>query len=461
MFSTLSERLVHRVRFVLTISWLILILSLFWDPFSQILTHPTATWSPFRINSHEYQCPILTESEYLEPQAIEQISVLEKAYGSECPKVQGHYFMHRPYALGNRIFWTMVVAVAPGFLLIFGHAGWRRICPLSFLSQLPRAMGWQQSNKISDKSWLGKNYWIFQFGLLYFGLALRLVLINSSRSALGWFLIFTIMAAMLTGLFFKGKTWCQFFCPFAPVQKILTGTGGLLERPQPGKQLVVSQSTCRTLNAQQVEVNACVGCKAACSDIDLERSYWADLNKPGRRFVQYGYIGLVAGFYGYYFLYSGDWAYYFSGVWTRETAEFEQLWQPGLYLFDHAIPLPKVVAAPLVLAIGIFAAAVIGTLLERGYWTARQRLNHPISRDVARHHGYSMATFVAINLFYQFGGRPNLNMLPLPIIWAVNVGVLVASTIWLIRSLSTRLPSSRSNKPKALSVSSAQPAALS
>ena len=33
-------------------------------------------------------------------------------------------------------------------MLVFGHETWRRICPLSFLSQIPRALGIQRQRKI-------------------------------------------------------------------------------------------------------------------------------------------------------------------------------------------------------------------------------------------------------------------------------------------------------------------------
>jgi hypothetical protein len=61
--------------------------------------------------------------------------------------VQGHPLPALPYAMGNRIFWTMVLPLVPIFLMVFGHEAWRRICPLSHFSQIPHLLGWQRKIK--------------------------------------------------------------------------------------------------------------------------------------------------------------------------------------------------------------------------------------------------------------------------------------------------------------------------
>ena len=90
---------------------------------------------------------------------------------------------------------------------------------------------------------------------------------------------------------------------------------------------------CRTVNNQGQEVSACDGCKSLCLDIDAERSYWGELKKPGRRLVQYGYLGMVFAYYFYYFFYAGNWNYYFSGAWTHEESQLANIFAPGYYIY--------------------------------------------------------------------------------------------------------------------------------
>ena len=116
MFTQLSERRMHGIRWGLTIAWLLIIASLFYDPWTSQLTDPNHPWSPLR----------LTDS---------------------CIPLQGKCIVEQPYALGTTVFWGAVVPAAIFILLVFGHELWRRICPLSFLSQIPRALGWQRQFK--------------------------------------------------------------------------------------------------------------------------------------------------------------------------------------------------------------------------------------------------------------------------------------------------------------------------
>ena len=111
MFNLFSEQQMHRVRFLLTICWLLLIASLFYDPISPWLTDPSNTLSPLHINS------------------------------SVCVKLQEHCVNAEPYALGAPIFWGIVIPASIVILLVGGHEAWRRVYPLSFLSQIPHSLG--------------------------------------------------------------------------------------------------------------------------------------------------------------------------------------------------------------------------------------------------------------------------------------------------------------------------------
>ena len=106
----------HVVRWVIFIAWCVLIASLFYDPFTAVLTHPgndwASDWSPL-IDRNLAQNP------------------------SACVMVQGTCADIASYPIATRVFWGMVVPSAIFVVLVLGHEFWRRICPLYFFSLLP------------------------------------------------------------------------------------------------------------------------------------------------------------------------------------------------------------------------------------------------------------------------------------------------------------------------------------
>lgn len=414
-----SEPKMHRVRWLLTVGWLLLICSLFYDPISPWLTEPHNTLSPFRVD------PI-------------------------CVAVQGVCLEEKPYPIGARIFWAAVVPCSIFILLVFGHELWRRICPLSFLSQIPRALGIQRRYKrvntetgkinyelakVKPNSWLDRNYLYLQFGLFYLGLCIRLLFVNTTGWVLGSFLLFTIALAIAVGYLYDGKSWCNYFCPMSPVQKIYSEPRGLLtstahQSPNPA----VTQSMCRTVDPEGKEQSACVACQTPCIDIDAEKSYWDSINQPDRKLLYYGYIGLVFSFYIYYYLYAGNFDYYFSGSWTHEENLLDTLFNPGFYLFDTPIPIPKLVAVPLTLGLFGLGSYWLGLKLEKYYKAYLWRKKQILSSELVQHRMFTLYTFLAFNLFYVFGGRPTLKLLPKPLQYLFNASIVLVSTLWLYRT---------------------------
>jgi polyferredoxin len=414
MFAQLPERQMHWVRWVLTIGWLLVIASLFYDPWTATLTEPAHPWSPFRLTG-------------------------------ECVQVQGTCIEEQPHPLGATIFWGAIVPSGIFILLVFGHELWRRICPLSFLSQIPRALGRQRQfkrenqktgkiryelAKVKPDSWLGRNYPYLQFGYLFVGLCGRILFFNADRLVLGLWLVLTIGAAIAVGYFYGGKSWCQYFCPMAPVQTIFSEPSGLLGSKAHMSEQRITQSMCRTVEADGSEQSACVACQSPCFDIDSERTYWDGLNKPDEKLIRYGYVGLVIGYFVYYYLYAGNWDYYFSGVWNRDPNQLSALMNPGLYLFGQAINIPKLVAVPLVLggftAIGYFGGKLIEKYLKS---LLRQRAN--LSADVIQHRIFAVCTFGIFNFFFFFAGRPLIQLLPLWVQYGFDVSLVFLSTLWL------------------------------
>jgi uncharacterized protein (DUF486 family) len=408
MLSKVPERIMHRVRWVLIASWLILILSLFYDPLTVQMTDPANLASPFRDRTLLADAPrVLLQ---------DQVMVLET------------------YPIGARFFWGMVVPTSIFIVFVWGHEAWRRICPLYFFSQIPRALGLQPRLDISKNLWLQRNFLYLQFALFFIGLCSRLLWINSDRILLGLFLLFTLLSAAFIVFLYGGRSWCHYFCPFGMIQGVLNGPRGLLDSAAHlAPAASVTQSMCRTIE-QGVEKSACVNCKSPCLDIDSEKAYWEQLKKPGRKLVQYGYLGLVIGYFAYYWLYAGNLDYYFSGVWSHEENPLGELFKPGFYLFNQPIYIPKIVAAPLTLMVFVGMTYVICDRLEHVYTQRLKQRRQYISQEQVLHQVFSLCTFFAFNIFFIYGGRPEILRLPIALQFLIQTLLVLVSTLWLSRT---------------------------
>jgi len=417
MLARVSERKMVSVRAGLFVAWLCLIASLFWDPMSPMMTMPHNHWSPFHL------------------QALHMT-------------MRDETMTMAPYHLSNRFFWTMLIPLFPLFLMVFGHEAWRRICPLSFASQLPRYFGLRRQRTtlqrrtgrlertpalIGRGSWLHRNAWYVQFGMLFFGLCTRLLFVNSDRMALAIALLATIATSIVVGYLWGGKSWCNYFCPANVVQRIYTEPHGLLESQPHITQPAIPQSMCRT-STPTGDKSVCVGCTVSCGDIDLEKSYWEGITDPARRNVYYMFFGLIIGFYGYYYLYAGTWNYYFSGFWTHESDQMASIMKPGLFIGNHMIMIPKLVAVPLVLGVAVAAGLGLGKALEAGY-RRLCRARQDMSEEVIINHCLSVSAFVSINTFYIFGGRPNLLLMPTTAIICLDALIFGLTLLWLRKAL--------------------------
>ena len=409
MLSKVPEQSWHRVRWVLAISWLILIFSLFYDPISHNLTDPDNLLSLFRD-------PMLTR----EP----------------CVQVQGVCLDEKPYALGARLFWGMIVPSAIMIVLVFGHETWRRICPLYFLSQIPRALGLQPQRDIRQNTWLVRNHLYVQFAIFFIGLNCRILFVNSDRLVLGLFLSLTIVSAMMMVFLYGGRSWCHYVCPFGMVQMVFTGPRGLLgTEAHNAPPKTITQSMCRTVDeTTSKEKSACISCKSPCMDIDSEKAYWQQLTKPGRKLVQYGYLGMVIGYFVYYWLYAGNFDYYLSGAWTHEENQLGALFKPGFYIMNHPIAIPKLVATPLTFVVFVALSCVICTKLEKLYKAALWRKNQSLNREQVLHQVFSICTFIAFNFFFIYGGRPEINRFPVLVQFLFQSVVILVSSLWLYQT---------------------------
>ncbi|MCC0177398.1 4Fe-4S binding protein [Waterburya agarophytonicola K14] len=416
MLNKVAEQKAHTIRYVLVVGWILLIVSLFFDPISAHLTDPNTTFfSPLKDDL-----------------------LIRAANPETCIRLQGECIKDGdiPYKAGARIFWGYIVPAGFGIVFVLGHEFWRRICPLYFLSQIPRALGLKPKKKISENKWLTENHLYLQFVLFFIGLNMRILFINSARPVFGGFLVFTIGAAIIMNLFYGGRSWCHYVCPFGMVQMALTGPRGLLgSEAQKEPPKTITQSMCRTFDQETGKEKAtCISCKSPCMDIDSEKAYWEQLTKPGRKLVQYGYLGLVCGYFLYYFLYSGNFDYYFSGSWTHEKGQVAKIFNPGFFIGGQAIPIPKFVATPLTLAAMAGIVFLIVTQIEKIYTGIVKKQNPNLDRKIIIHRVFTIVTFLAVNCFYVYGGRPELLRLPFVVNMIFNGLVVLISTLWLVRT---------------------------
>ncbi|HEY9664880.1 MAG TPA: hypothetical protein V6C65_41095, partial [Allocoleopsis sp.] len=283
---------------------------------------------------------------------------------------------------------------------------------------------------------LGRNALYVQFGLLFLGLNVRLLLVNSDRLLLGIFLITTILAAITVGFLYDGKTWCQYFCPMAPVQMIYSEPHGLLtSQAHTAPPKSITQSMCRTVDPTGQEKSACVACKLGCMDIDAEGAYWEDIRQPKRKLLYYSYLGLVIGFYLYFWLYSGNWSLLSAGVWN-ETNQLATLMNPGFYIAGHTIPVPKLIAVPLTMTLASGLTFAIGIFAEQQYKRYNRRRKHPLSREHLQSHLFAITVFLSFNLLFFLGVRPTLGYFPLAIQPLLSWAAIVLSSLWLVKTWS-------------------------
>jgi polyferredoxin len=317
--------------------------------------------------------------------------------------------------LAGRLVWTVAIASLPLFIVMVGYHRWRQICPLAFVAQLPRHLGFNVSRKVP--AWLERNYYLVASAAFLFSLWLRLVATNGSGWAIATFFLLISAVAFGFGLLYTGKSWCNYVCPVSFIEKIYT---------EPRSLLKSANSQCAN----------CTGCKRGCPDINEENAYWKEIFSWQKRVVYYCYPGLVFGFYLYYFLQSGGWDYYFGGSWTHEPAIFRTAFASG---HDAATAgfalLPQIsraCASFLTLAICALASYGLFWLLEGALLCWKVSSDGPEQR---RHQVFSIASFLAFVTFYSFAGAPTLRLVsglrPL-----TAVVVLTVATLSLARRFS-------------------------
>ena len=312
--------------------------------------------------------------------------------------------------IAGRLVWTVAIAALPLFIVLVGFHRWRRICPLAFVNQIPVLLRRPGTRRASTR--LQANAYYVSFAVFFVSLWIRLIATNGSGPAIAAFFILIALAALLYGVLYTGKTWCNFICPLSFIEKVYTEPHGLRETP----------------NSQCAK---CTACKAACPDINEENAYWREVESSAKRFVYFAYPGLIFGFYFYYYLQSGAWDYYFGGSWTNEPGVLASAFLPGspgatagFFFMPRA---PRAAASVLTLAVTALLSFGFFRALEPAVGSWLRRRDPDIDPLRARHVLLSVTAFASFVTFYTFAGQPTLRLVP----WAPQIAgivfVLVAS----------------------------------
>ena len=181
-----------------------------------------------------------------------------------------------------RIFWGAVIPMLPAVFLV-APGLWRNVCPLAASNQTPRYL------KFTRALTLPRSF--FQvaqplgMGLFIVAVASREPLFNDSGVATGALLGGSLLAALVGGTLFKGKSgWCSSLCPLLPVQRVYGQT----------PFATVPNSHCRP----------CVGCTHNCYDFNPRVAFLADLYEDDRHWsgLRKLFTGALPGVVFAYFL---------------------------------------------------------------------------------------------------------------------------------------------------------------
>lgn len=195
---------------------------------------------------------------------------------------------------GIAAFWLVAIPGLP-LLLMVAPGLWRNICPIAFVNQIPRMLGFSLGRPLPE---VLKNHAYLVGAVSLFALIfLRHPLTNHHALALAVMIGTLFVLAFLGGLIFEGKGgWCGTFCPMAPLERAY----GM------APAFVVRNSYCDT----------CHGCQNNCYDQYTTKTVFKDLMEDDERYVGHRkfFIGALPGLIYWFFTYSDPAAIGYSQV---------------------------------------------------------------------------------------------------------------------------------------------------
>jgi nitrite reductase (NADH) large subunit len=188
--------------------------------------------------------------------------------------------------IGLKLIWGLFIPLLPlVFAIVPGL--WRQICPMAFVNQLPRGLGFGFNRTLP----VGMKNLAYYFAAIAFFVivSLRHVSLNHDADVLAYGMIAVLIGAFAGGVVFKGRSgWCGTFCPLAPIQRTYGQAPVILVR----------NGYCPT----------CVGCQKNCYDFNPRAAIHSDLADPDRWYSGHKefFTGALPGFILAFFLAPGE-----------------------------------------------------------------------------------------------------------------------------------------------------------
>lgn len=181
--------------------------------------------------------------------------------------------------LGLLLFWNILIPVAPA-LFVIATGIWRNVCPLAFISLVPKKFSFSKQIKISEK-----NIQILELMgliLLLLIVPLRHLVLNTSGLATAIVLITVGVVSFCLGIIFDTKSsWCSSLCPVLPVEK-LYGSNVLF-------------------TSQNINCPRCTKCVSNCADslsnVNPLSNKNSTINKITANLIVGGFPGYVWGWF--------------------------------------------------------------------------------------------------------------------------------------------------------------------
>lgn len=118
--------------------------------------------------------------------------------------------------VGLLLVWKIYIPLLP-LVFFFIPSVWRNICPLAAINQIPRLFGLSKHYQLPN--FLFNSAPFIGGSILVTGILSRKYGLDSSGVTVALLGLFTMLAALVGGLLFKGKSgWCGTFCPLASLQ---------------------------------------------------------------------------------------------------------------------------------------------------------------------------------------------------------------------------------------------------